>query len=241
MSMEAHAEHHTIRVGKNEIEFRLKHSRRKTLGITVKPDARVFVTAPNGVSLDKVKSKVRGRALWIRRQQRFFHAFLPPVPARRYVSGETHRYLGRQYRLKVTEGNEESAKLAGRFLRVVTRRKRDRERVRSLVEGWYIERAQVAFDRSLSACLGELNGDVKFAPRLRVRRMVRRWGSCTRRGHIYLNPELVQAAPSCIEYVVMHELCHLVHPHHGRQFYALLRRVMPDWERRKARLELLGT
>jgi predicted metal-dependent hydrolase len=67
--------------------------------------------------------------------------------------------------------------------------------------------------------------------------MLHRWGSWTRRGLIYLNPQLVLAPGSCVDYVVTHELCHLVHPSHGPDFFALLRRVMPDWVERKDRLE----
>src|SRR5450759_2016170 len=90
---------HEVEFGSERIEFRLRKSKRKTLAITVRPDASVLVTAPHGADLEAVKVKVRKRAVWIRRQRRFFERFLPPMPPRRYVGGETHRYLGRQYRL----------------------------------------------------------------------------------------------------------------------------------------------
>ena len=119
----------------------------------------------------------------------------------------------------------------------MTRRTGDTGHVRAVVQGWYATHARLAFERSLAVCLRELNSPMKTAPRLRLRRMPKRWGSCTKRGDIYLNPELVQAPPACLDYVVTHELCHLVHPNHGPEFYALLRKTMPDWEIRKARLE----
>ncbi|NBR86213.1 MAG: M48 family peptidase [Proteobacteria bacterium] len=228
---------HRVAFGKELIEFQLRRSDRKTLAITVASDASVTVTAPRRAALNAVVAKVRRRAVWIRRQQGYFQKFLPILPPRRYVSGETHRFLGRQYRLKVVESSEEEVKLKGRFLHVETRRKRDTARVRALVEGWFIKRASVAFERSLSSCLKQFNGHVATAPRLRLRRMRKRWGSCTQDGVIYLNPELVKTAGTCIDYVVTHELCHLVYPHHGREFYQLLQRIMPDWERRKTRLE----
>ena len=241
MSMEADSELHSITFGREQIEFRLKHSKRRTLGITVQPDAGVLVTAPRGAAVEVIKSKVRRRAVWIRRQQSFFQAFLPPVPGRRYVRGETHRYLGRQYRLKVIEAGDDAVKLKGRFLWVLTRHKGDAGHVRALVERWYAAHTRFAFERSLAECLGVLNGQVKTAPRLRVRRMPKRWGSCTKLGDIYLNPELIQAPRSCIDYVVTHELCHLIHPNHGREFYALLQKVMSDWKTRKERLERIWT
>jgi hypothetical protein len=237
--MEAVVEVHSIQLEKGLIDFGLKRSNRKTLAIAVQPDTAVLVTAPRRADLDVIKFKVRRRALWIRRQQTFFRAFLPPIPERRYVGGETHRYLGRQYRLKFIHGAEEGVKLKGQFFWVIARRK-DPARVRALLKEWYAASARKVFERSLITGIRRLNGRVKDVPRVQLRGMPKRWGSCTKRGLIYLNPELVKAPVSCVDYVLIHELCHLLHPNHGRDFYALLRRMMPDWETRKARLERLG-
>ena len=95
------------------------------------------------------------------------------------------------------------------------------------------------FRLSLTECLLLFRCRRKLPP-LRQRRMPKRWGSCTKNGAIYLNPELILAPPSCIDYVITHELCHLLHPAHGPAFFALLRKLMPDWEERKARLELMA-
>ena len=92
---------YAIQYGQTEIEFRLEHRDRETLEIAVEPDATVSVVAPIGTSLEDVFAKVKKRAAWIRKQQRYFSQFLPRTPDRQYVSGETHLYLGRQYRLKI--------------------------------------------------------------------------------------------------------------------------------------------
>ncbi len=220
------------------IEYAVRHSNRKTLAITVKPDLSVFVTAPHGADLEAIRAKLRKRARWIQKQRRFFERFIPSMPPRRYVSGETHRFLGRQYRLKVVASRTEGVKLKGQFIRVETKHKSEPNHVRRLLEAWYLKHAGTAFSRSLSACLANLHRRLKDAPPLRLRRMPKRWGSWTKRGAIYLNPELVRAPSSCIDYVVTHELCHLVHGNHGQDFYALLQRTMPDWQQRKARLEV---
>jgi hypothetical protein len=226
--------------GGERIEFRLRRTNRRTLAITVRPDLEVLVAAPRKAALETVLGKVRKRAGWIRRQQRFFGEFLPQTPPRRYVSGETHRYLGRQYRLKVVKAEESSVKLQGRFIWVHAPNKHDRVRVRKLVEAWYLAHAKERFARSVAESAARLGTRLASPPRIQLRRMPKRWGSWTRRGVIYLNPELVKAPGSCIDYVVMHELCHLVHGHHGPAFYALLSRTMPDWEQRKQRLEREG-
>lgn len=227
---------HEVNFGRARIAFMLRWTTRRTLAITVKPDTSVVVTAPAGTTIEAVSARVRRRGMWIRRQQDYFSGFLPKLPPRRYVSGETHRYLGRQYRLKVVDGPGEVAKLRGKFLVVETARKGESGRTRRLVEAWYGLHAKERFARSLVECLARFHGRLA-APELRLRRMPKRWGSWTQRGVIYLNPELVLAPASWIDYVVTHELCHLVHTSHGPKFYALMQRVMPDWQWRKERLE----
>lgn len=232
---------HEITNGDEQIEFRLRRSNRRTLAITVHPDLAVEVTAPRKIGMDLVKAKVQKRARWIRRQQSFFRDFLPQTPPRCYVSGETHRYLGRQYRLKIVESEKREVKLRGRFILVHTPRKRDRAQVQKLVESWYLACARERFARSLAESARRLGARMSEPPKLHIRRMPKRWGSWTRRGGIYLNQELVKAPASCIDYVVTHELCHAVHGNHGKAFYDLLWRVMPDWHERKARLEHIAT
>jgi predicted metal-dependent hydrolase len=221
------------------LEFKIRRSNRKTLAITVQPDLSIIVTAPRRAKFEAIMAKVHKRAAWIRNQRRFFERFRPPIPPRRYISGETHRYLGRQYRLKVLTSEEESVKLKGRHIIVETTHKTDMERVRCLLDGWYLDHARQAFSRSLAAGMLAMRARLKKQPVLYLRRMPKRWGSWTQRGAIYLNPELVRAPASCIDYVVIHELCHLVHGNHGKEFVALLRKLMPDWETRKAHLEII--
>jgi len=226
-----------IKIGDNRIKFRLRHSSRQTLAITVHPDLGVTVTAPQRTGLANVLARVRKRAVWIRRQQRYFSQFLPKLPPRRYVSGETHRYLGRQYRLKVVKAHTTSVKMGGRFIWVHTPRPNETTGTRELVERWYLDHAKERLARSFEERAARMGTRLPKSPRMQVRRMTKRWGSWTQRSGVWLNPELVKAPASCIDYVVTHELCHAVYGNHGKNFYDLLRRIMPDWEIRKARLE----
>ena len=197
----------------------------------------VVVTAPRKAALENVLAKVRKRAVWIKRQQRYFSDFLPQTPPRRYVSGETHLYLGRQYRLKIVAAVVDVVKLKGRYLIVQVKGKPVATRVKMLLNDWYLSRARERFTRVLAEGAARLGRRLTDVPRLHLRRMAKRWGSWTRRGGIWLNPELVKAPASCIEYVVIHELCHAVHGNHSKEFWRLLQSVMPEWETRKARLE----
>jgi predicted metal-dependent hydrolase len=228
---------HSIVYGKKIVHFRLRHSARKTLAISVHPDLSVTVTAPKEAALDQIKGKVRKRADWILRQQDYFSQFLPPQPQRQYMSGETHYYLGKQYRLKIEESQDEAVKLKHGRINVTVRDKSNSQLVAALLNEWLLMRARDRFQISLQKCNERLRKYRIENPQLRIRKMSKRWGSCTRQGVIYLNPELIKAPSHCIDYVVTHELCHVRHPHHGKEFYSLLSRVMPDWEGRKRQLE----
>jgi predicted metal-dependent hydrolase len=223
----------------DSIPYLVHFRNRKDLAIHVHPDRSVTVTAPAGTPIDAVTVRVHRRANWIVKQRRYFEQFQPLPPEPSYVSGETHRYLGRQYRLKIVTIAKppESVKLIGRFLWVHTLNGHDKGRVQALVERWYRQRAHEVFERRMDLCLEAAKSLRITRPDFLVRKMVRRWGSFTRNKTILLNLMLVKAPVTCIDYVIMHELCHLREPNHSPGFFRLLSRVMPEWEIRKRRLE----
>lgn len=224
--------------GGERIPFRIEHRKRKKLAITVHPDLRLEVVAPEGSTEEQVLQRIEKRAGWIFRQWRYFEQFQPTLPDRRYVSGETHLYLGRQYRLKVHQGSPEAVKLVGKFLHVWARNRDDNERIRALVDRWYREHAERLLARRVQVCLEQCPAlKLPREPTVAIRTMTRRWGSCSRAGRILLNTSLVKVPVHCIDYVIAHELCHLHVHNHSPAFYRLLSRCMPDWERRKDRLE----
>lgn len=230
---------HSVNFGSRDIRFKLQYSARKTLGISVLPDLSVIVTAPNESDFGKVKESVKKRAVWILKQQAKFSEYLPGQSERRYVSGETHLYLGRQYRLKVIDGRPETVKLKGRYIHITTmeKGKGSKEKVKTLLDDWYQERAEKYFPQKLVKAFEKFRRyEIEF-PAIRLRRMTKRWGTCSARGIIHLNPDLIKFPASCVEYVIIHELCHLIEASHNRNFYQLLQRLMPDWEKRKVSLE----
>lgn len=231
---------HTVAFGKKEINFKLQHSDRKTLAISVLPDLSVIVTAPNKADdLEKIKSKVKKRAKWILKQQLDFEKYLPAQPPRRFISGETHLYLGRQYRLKVLKGSPESVKLKDGYIKVTTDDKKDTEKIKEIVKSWYYIKAEKYFEKKIELCSERFKRFDLQTPSMNLRNMTKRWGTCSSSGTINLNPDLIKTPSSCVEYVVVHELCHLIEPNHSPEFYRLLQRIMPDWKTRKARLEKL--
>ncbi len=225
-----------IQFGSKQIDFHLEYSGRKTLGIIVKPDLSVLVKAPVDTSPEKIKEKLLKKAPWIIKQQSFFLYFHPRTPARKYISGETHLYLGRQYRLKIIQNNFESVKLKGKYIEATVT---DKTIAEDLVVEWYSQNAKLKL-RTIAQPLIDNFKKYNIEPSsIVLRDMLTRWGSCTPKGKIILNPELIKAPKGCIEYVIIHELCHLVHHNHTQKFIDLQTKEMKDWEKWKLKLEKL--
>lgn len=233
----------TIIYGDREISYDITYSDRKTLAISVHPDCSVVVKSPINAKPDKIVRRVKNRARWILKQQEYFGQFLPKTPPRQYISGETHLYLGRQYRLKVIKAEIRSVnfKLRESYIRVQTPEPDDRELTQQLLNSWYRKRAEIKFPERLTIIGDRFKRYGLTRPVLQIRTLKKRWGSLTPKGKIILNQDLIRADISSIDYVITHELCHLQHPHHGQQFYEFLALVMPDWQSRKQRLEQLMT
>ncbi len=227
----------SVDYGQQTILFTLRLAVRKTLGISVHPDGSVHVTAPHQLLLDKIKAIVQKRGGWIMKHKRQLASLPPPLPPRQYRSGESFRYLGRQHRLKVEKAETAGVKLLQGRLWVFTPEPDNRRKTQSLLQDWYRERARVVFTERLTHCTAQTARYGIPTPKAwRLMRMAKRWGSCSKDGRIILNPDLVAAPKDCIDYVIIHELCHLLIHNHSKAYFELLGRVMPDWEERRNRL-----
>lgn len=225
-----------IQFGSKTIEYELTFSERKTLGITVNPDLSVLIKAPADISVEKVEEKIRKRASWIIKQQSYFLSFYPKSLPKKYVSGETHLYLGRQYRLKVSNAKQNEVKLKGKYIHVDVAKKSNPE---SLLNHWYLENARIKFEIYAAPWIEKFKKYNVAPTHIVLLEMPTRWGSCTPKGKIILNPELIKAPKGCIEYVIVHELCHLVYHDHTQKFLDLQTKEMPYWEKWKLKLEML--
>ncbi len=224
----------TINYGTSQITFNVQYSNRKTLTIAVCPNGNVIVKAPDCTSIEAIKDKVHKRASWIIKQQHFFKSFGERMPERQFISGESHLYLGRQYLLRVTIGEPDSIKYKGRYFEIVCSRK---AKAKDLMNEWYRVHAKIKFAEIAEPILQRFQRYNVAPTALYIQEMNNRWGSCTNKGKIILNTELIKAARPCIEYVITHELCHLIHRNHTKAFYELLSMEMPDWEKWKNKLE----
>jgi predicted metal-dependent hydrolase len=209
------------------------------LAISVLPDGSLELAAPEEASEEAILQKVEKRRKWILTQHRNFAAMNAHRPQPRYVNGATHRYLGRQYRLRVISGPDTSVLLKGAYFHITTI-SGTAEEVRKAMEKWFRKKAGGQFAKRIEAWSPWCAKHKLPGPRMRLLRMPKRWGSASQDGRIALNPELIHMSSRCIDYVIAHEICHLRHPNHGPQFFRLLTSLMPDWRRVKDELERTG-
>lgn len=226
----------TVTYGRSNINFFVNRRDRKTLGINVYPTGKITVDAPHQAPIEAIKTKVKKRGAWILKQTKWFKELPKTQPGYKYISGESFKYLGRQYRLFVEKSNAQSIKLKGGRLAVSVNNAGATD-VRKLIDRWYLEKGVKVFNELLADSIKLFSkSGLKKVPIIKIRYMKTRWGSCTKDGVILLNPLLVKAPKDCIQYVIIHELCHLKEHNHDKAFYKLLNKVLPDWEKLKAKL-----
>ncbi len=224
----------SIQYGETKINYEIEFVDRKTLGIFVLPDGNVRLKAPINASLEQIRQKIHKKASWILRQKRFFESFGPPTTKRQFISGESHLYLGRQYMLKVVESYVNAVHYQNNIIEIECRNKKN---AGTLLQTWYRKRAEIKFYEYAKPIIEHFSIYGVSPKCLSIKIMDKRWGYCTKDGSIYLNLKLIAAPRCCIEYVVTHELCHLIHRNHTKDFYALLTKEMPHWEKWKNKLE----
>lgn len=233
-------EKHQIEYANNVIDFIIKRKKVKNVNLNVKPDMTIEVTANDTVPLDFISDFVKSKGPWILKNVGEFNDVQPLKQSEReYVSGETFKYLGKQYRLRVQKSMvEEIVKYFRGFIYLYVKNTDNVSRKAKLMDEWYREKAQITFNESLEKVYPLVQKYGVEKPDVEVRLMKARWGSAlTEKNTILLNTELIKAPKYCIDYVVLHELIHFKYNDHSENFYQMLFSLMPDWEKRKAILD----
>ena len=225
-----------IEYGKEIIEFELLQEDRKTLSIEVLPTTRIKVKAPENKNKQDIIKKVQNKAKWITKQKRYFADNYKKTDEKKYVSGESFRYLGKQYRLKVIKSDTDSVKLKNGYLTVEHNLKTPEK----LITKWYKDKAISTYEKELDKCFQYFITYNIVKPSLKIRKLTKRWGSYNKNSNtITINIETIKANKNCIDYVIYHELCHCLHFSHNKQFYTLLESKCKDWNQLKYKLETL--
>ena len=232
---------YVARYGDREFRYHLCYlpeHKKATIRVHVHPNGMVQVDAPDLAQLPAIKSAVQRRARWILKHLDDIAERNQDVRPRQWVSGESMLYLGRRYVLKVIQDPEQrkvTCKLIGGQLRVQGRQLIP-ERIQKTVRQWYRDRALDVFQRRLDLIVESLPWTTT-APAWRMMEMQTQWGSCSPEGAVLLNPHLIKAPTRAIDYVLLHELCHLEEHNHSPRFYGLLDRFMPEWRAIKEHLD----
>jgi predicted metal-dependent hydrolase len=233
-------EKHKITYSKKEIWFHLEYKNVKNLNLSIKPDQSVFVSVPINTPYEKVEVFVKSKANWIITKTSKFELTKPLHNGEKeYVSGETFKYLGKQYRLKIEEvTSKEFVTIKSSYITIFVKKKDNIRRKQNLLNDWFRKRAHSVFQEAMDEMYPLVQGDLDTKPAIEIKTMTKRWGSCLRsKNTVLLNFELIKAPRDCINYVVLHELIHFIHKNHDSKFYNHLTVLMPNWKERKAILD----
>ena len=231
-----------------QINCEIKRSRRRTVALYVHPDKRVEIRMPLLFSVDEIEPFLIKHSRWL-----FNRLDLPekkPIEPKKFVSGELHYFLGKQYPIEIVASDKNSVVFDNE--KIVIRQRVDKSTsqqahlsasksvsVSDLLDRWYLEQAKRVF-REISIPLVESMKKYNVAPKsFAIKKMKTRWGSCSSKGNINLNLHLIKLPEQCIKEVILHELCHLVHFNHSKDFYALMTAEMPDWKVWKKEIKFL--
>jgi predicted metal-dependent hydrolase len=211
-------------------------ARRRTLGLELRADGSLTVAAPHGLALTTIRAFVASRRAWIDAKRALLIQLKPSAPRFQFQSGARLPYLGTELALNVSIAPTRRAACRCEAGSLVINVPHDTA-IRPVIEAWY-RRAAATHAAARLAHFAPLVG--RAARKLVIRAQRTRWGSCSARGTISLNWRLLQAPPELLDYVVVHELCHLLVPNHSPRFWAEVARVLPDWRRQRAQLRQFG-
>ena len=233
------AQERTVVYENNEIHYLLEQKQVKNLNLRVHKDCMIYVSANPDIPAEKVDDFVVSKGAYIRSAQRKFREIAQYASQpKQYVSGETFYLLGRGVRLKVEKNVRDTISSDGVYLYLCVKETEDFAKKQKMVTRYLDEQCRSIFGEIILEIYPVFQKYGVPMPELRIRNMETRWGSClAKKGVVILNKRLLEAPRNCIEYVVMHEFCHFVHPNHSKQFYAFLTMLMPDWKQRKETLD----
>lgn len=214
----------------NGITYRVIFSRRKSISIIVSPGKGVTVRAPFGTGLKSLEKFVNSKSGWIRKHLEKQNSLIRINNGRKYADGGSHLYKGEEKILKIVRSEKPYVRLNGRYIETGVRDTGNESLIKRVLALWYIREAHDFTSLKLNEILMRY-ASYSFKPTsLVIRPLKSRWGSCTSRGKITISSELIKLDPAYTDYVIIHELCHLKHHNHGKDFYRLLEELVPDYK-----------
>lgn len=213
----------------------IRRPKRKTASIVIRADNRVEVLAPSRMSATLIAQFVQDKSDWIDKKLHFNREIRLPFIAKKFCHGEQFHLLGKAYALRLQQ-HQRSVQLSEHELLVSHPAPEPKTTERQIIR-WYRQQAETHFKARSHFFASTLN---KQPQSVAIKSYQSRWGSCHHDGRIYFNWRLIMAPDWVIDYVVVHELCHLIHPNHSRQFWALVQSMYPTHKSAKSWLQING-
>ena len=224
----------TLSINGKEVRYEFKRSHRRSVVAKIRRDGVIEVRAP-------LLYRESDMIAFLNQHKRWIFNHLDKLQntenqEKQYVSGEVHYYLGKQYTLQVIESNKNSVSIEDNSLIIKIK---SPELAESQINKWYKNRAKVVFSELFQPIIENFKKYNVSPAKISIRDMRSRWGSCSRRGNISLNLQLIKLNENCIRQVMIHEMCHLIYFNHQAGFHALMEEMMPDWKQWKKELKFL--
>ena len=229
-----------IHYGTKDIEFNIEFRKRKTMSISVEPPSNITVVAPLDTNEEEIREAVKLKGAWIVQKLFEFRNIESKGVNREFVNGESFMYLGRNYSLQIhidkTLQNNSSVKLFRGKFHVYVKEKND-ELIKVAMEAWYREKTEEQVKRRIKYYQKFFN---KKPSAIKVKEQKKRWASCTSNNELLFNWRCVMAKSTALDYIIVHEMCHMYYMNHSQEFWNLLASVMADYEVRKEWLRDYG-
>ncbi len=232
------SKHRVFNYGSYSYTYELIMQDRKTLALVINPDMSIVVKCPANAEEDKIEMFLSRKWFWLNKQINFFQKVKRNTYKREYTHGSRIYYLGRSYKLSINRGKTDRVQLLrGVFQVETTHPVKDADRNKKLIDGWLKKRCAPVIGERL------IEMHKKFSkheiPKFEIKSIPKRWGSFINSNKIIINSKLIHASKDCIDYVIVHELCHLENRSHDKYFWRLLERKYPGWQKIKNKLEIL--
>ncbi len=221
-----------------DIEYKIKYSGRKTMGISIHPDDGVVVRVPYRTPEKIIQKMIRDKSDWIRKVLEYHGSLKKIDHNKRFSDGESILFMGKENFLKTIPSDKYYVRRSDdNIIEVGFNGRKDPEIIKSILEAWYKNVARKILARKFNEILLKYR-NYNFSPSaFSVKTMKKRWGSCTSKGKIAISYDLIRLEEIYSEYVIIHELCHLKHHNHGAEFYKLLSEVFPEWKSVRKKLK----
>ena len=223
-----------IRLGEENYKYTLERKKVKNINLRIKPDKNIYVSANKRVSLRVIETFIKSKEAFILEAFQRFEKSAEIDTKIGYNIGDEIIYFGRKLELKIVKSLKEGVKASGKSIYIFVKDVNDRAKKENLLKKWELTLAKEVFTKVIDCFYPEFKALGVAYPKLSIRTMTSRWGSCKPNGDkITLNLELLHKPKECLEYVVVHEMAHFIHPNHSKDFWNFVGNIMPDYKKRK--------